>query len=44
MAIIADRESEKWFKPGLYKWGADQREYQPDFVADTAEAVYMIGR
>jgi len=48
MAIIADRESEKWFKPGrgqfqiFYKWGADQREQQPDFVAETAEAIYMI--
>ncbi len=48
MSIILDRESLKWFKPGrgqfqiFYKWGADQREYQPDFVAETADAIFMV--
>ena len=48
LSIILDRESEKWFKPGrnqfqiFYKWGHDQHEYQPDFVAETKEAIYML--
>ena len=48
MSVILDREATKWFKPGrgqfqiFYKWGADQREYQPDFVAETADAIYML--
>jgi len=43
-----DRDALKWFKPCrgqfqlFYKWGADQREYQPDFVAETADAIYML--
>jgi type III restriction enzyme len=48
MSVILDREAAKWFKPGrgqfqlFYKWGPDQREYQPDFVAETADAIYMV--
>lgn len=48
LSIVLDREALKWFKPGrgqfqiFYKWGADQREYQPDFVAETEEAIYML--
>jgi type III restriction enzyme len=48
LSVILDREATKWFKPGrgqfqiFYKWGADQREYQPDFVAETTEAIYML--
>lgn len=48
MAVILDREAAKWFKPSrgqfqiFYKWGADQREYQPDFVAETADTIYML--
>ncbi len=48
MSVILDREAAKWFKPGrgqfqiFYKWGSDQREYQPDFVAETADAIYML--
>ena len=48
MSIILEREATKWFKPGrgqfqiFYKWGADQREYQPDFVAETDDAIYML--
>jgi type III restriction enzyme len=48
LSIILDREATKWFKPGrgqfqiYYKWLADQREYQPDFVAETAKTIYMM--
>jgi len=48
LSVILDRESLKWFKPGrgqfqiYYKWGVDQREYQPDFVAETAEGIFML--
>lgn len=47
-AIILDRDSEKWFKPAkgqfqmFYKWGRDHPEYQPDFVAETADCIYMV--
>lgn len=48
MAVILDRESLKWFKPAkgqflvFYKWGADHPEYQPDFVAETEDTIYML--
>lgn len=48
MSVILEREALKWFKPGrgqfqiFYKWGPDQREYQPDFAAETEEAIYML--
>ena len=48
LAIILERESEKWFKPALgqfqiyYKSGYDQREYQPDFVAETATEKLLL--
>ena len=48
LSVILDRESEKWFKPGrgqfqiFYKWVTDQREYQPDFVAETAKCIHML--
>jgi len=48
VSVILDRKSEKWFRPArgqfqiFYKWGADQREYQPDFVAETADCIYML--
>lgn len=48
LSVILDREALKWFKPArgqfqlFYKWGSDQREYQLDFVAETAEAIYML--
>lgn len=38
----------KWFKPAkgqfqiYYKQGADHPEYQPDFVAETADSIYML--
>ncbi len=48
LAVILEREALKWFRPAkgqfqiFYRQGADHREYQPDFVAETAEAVYML--
>jgi type III restriction enzyme len=48
LAVILDREAEKWFKPAkgqfqiFYKLGAEHPEYQPDFVAETADAIYML--
>ena len=48
LAIILDRDALKWFRPSrgqfqlFYKWGADQREYQPDFVAETKDTIYML--
>ena len=48
LAVVLDRESLKWFKPArgqfqiFYQWGADQLEYQPDFVAETESAIYMM--
>ncbi len=48
LAVILDRESKKWFKPAkgqfqiFYKSGADHPEYQPDFVAETDDAIYMF--
>ncbi len=48
LSVILDREAEKWFKPAkgqfqiFYKSGADHPEYQPDFVAETDDAIYML--
>jgi type III restriction enzyme len=48
LAIILDREALKWFKPArgqfqmYYKLGADHLEYQPDFVAETADCIFML--
>jgi type III restriction enzyme len=48
LAIILDREALRWFRPAkgqfqlFYRKGADPQEYQPDFVAETNEAIYMI--
>ncbi|MEZ4861958.1 MAG: DEAD/DEAH box helicase family protein [Caldilineaceae bacterium] len=48
LAIILDRDARKWFKPALgqfqiyYQDGFDQREYVPDFVAETEESIYML--
>ena len=48
LAVILERESLKWFKPAkgqfqiYYKQGADHPEYQPDFVAETADIIYML--
>ena len=48
LAIILDRESLKWFRPTngqfqiFYKSGIDQREYIPDFVAETDTCIFML--
>jgi type III restriction enzyme len=48
LAIILERETIKWFKPAkgqfqiFYKSGADHPEYQPDFVAETTDCIYML--
>lgn len=47
LSVILDREASKWFKPAkgqfqiYYKWGADHLEYQPDFVAETPDMIYL---
>lgn len=48
LAIILDRDSQKWFRPASgqfqisYKLGVSQHDYQPDFVAETADCIYML--
>jgi type III restriction enzyme len=48
LAVILERDAIKWFKPAkgqfqiFYRHGADQPEYQPDFVAETADAIFML--
>ena len=48
MAVILDRDSIKWFKPAkgqfqiYYAMGGNQKEYQPDFVAETDNMIYML--
>jgi type III restriction enzyme len=48
LAVILERESLKWFKPAkgqfqiYYKWGADHPEYQPDFVAEVSDRIFML--
>lgn len=48
LAAILERDALKWFKPAkgqfqiYYRNGADHLEYQPDFVAETDEAIYML--
>jgi type III restriction enzyme len=48
LAVILDRDSQKWFRPAsgqfqmFYKLGVSQHEYQPDFVAETADCIFML--
>ncbi len=48
LSIILEREALKWFKPAIgqfqvyYKLGANHLEYQPDFVAETEDCIYML--
>lgn len=48
LAIILDRDSQKWFRPASgqfqisYKLGVSVRDYQPDFVAETKDCIYML--
>ena len=48
LAVILEREASKWFKPAkgqfqiFYRQGTDHLEYQPDFVAETADTIYVL--
>jgi type III restriction enzyme len=48
LAVILDRDALKWFRPAkgqfqiYYKNGAEHPEYQPDFVAETDDAILML--
>jgi type III restriction enzyme len=48
LAIILERNATRWFRPArgqfqiFYKVGHDHQEYQPDFVAETEDAILMI--
>ncbi len=48
MAVILDRECLRWFRPAKgqfriwYKSGGEQKEYQPDFVAETDDEIYLL--
>lgn len=48
LAVILDRDTIKWFKPAkgqfqiFYRQGADHLEYQPDFVAETGNMIFML--
>jgi type III restriction enzyme len=48
LAVILDREASKWFKPALgqfqieYRWNGEHPLYQPDFVAETDQVIYML--
>jgi type III restriction enzyme len=48
ISIILDRDAVKWFRPAkgqfqlFYKQDGEMPEYQPDFVAETSDAIYML--
>ncbi len=48
LAVILERESQKWLRPAkgqfqmFYRSGSDHLEYQPDFVAETADRILML--
>jgi type III restriction enzyme len=48
LAVILDRDSPKWFRPASaqfqisYRLGVSQHDYQPDFVAETTDCIYML--
>ncbi len=48
LAVILDRDALKWFRPAkgqfklFYKLGGEHLEYQPDFVAETGDMLYML--
>lgn len=47
-AVILERDADKWFRPVkgqfqiFYKYGVEQPEYVPDFVAETDGNIYMV--
>jgi len=48
ISVILEREATKWFRPArgqfhiYYRSMAGEQEYQPDFVAETDDAMYML--
>lgn len=48
LAVILEREADKWFKPAkgqfqiYYRAGNDSLEYVPDFVAETDDAIFLL--
>lgn len=48
LAVILDRESQKWFRPTSgqfqisYRMGIDLSDYQPDFVAEVEDRILML--
>ena len=48
LAVILEREALKWFRPAkgqfqiFYRDGGEHSEYQPDFVAETESAIFML--
>lgn len=48
LSVVLEREAIKWFKPAkgqfqiYYRWNGDRPEYQPDFVAETDDLIYML--
>jgi type III restriction enzyme len=48
LSVILEREAIKWFKPTkgqfqiFYRNGVEHSEYQPDFVAEAADLIYML--
>jgi type III restriction enzyme len=48
LALILDRDALKWLKPAkgqfqiFYRHGADHLEYEPDFVAESADTIFML--
>jgi type III restriction enzyme len=48
LAVILERDALRWFKPArgqfqiFYRNGADHLEYQPDFVAEAGDTIYML--
>ncbi len=48
MAVILEREELKWFKPAkgqfqiFYRQAGDHLEYQPDFVAEAPDKIYLL--
>lgn len=48
LAVILEREASKWMRPAkgqfqmFYRSGNDHLEYQPDFVAEGADRLYML--
>jgi type III restriction enzyme len=48
LAVILEREKVKWFRPArgqfqiFFKSGGDHLEYQPDFVTESSDCIYML--